>query len=198
MGFFKKFTNKFTAPDVDVILKLNNYGVALGDALEGTVTVTPKEDFDSTETRIEIQCTEQAKVMKSVYDSEAKHNVPKEVTESACLFSARPSLQGPTRMANGQAKELPVKFVMPVGARPTYQSIERHVSWNVKAVVAVDGRPDATSRTMEIQVAPAAAQAVIKEKEVIREVVLIPCKYCNGLMPQTETSCPNCGAKRTA
>ena len=35
-------------------------------------------------------------------------------------------------------------------------------------------------------------------KEVItREVVMMPCSYCNALMPQTSTFCPNCGAKRS-
>ena len=44
--------------------------------------------------------------------------------------------------------------------------------------------------------APSPSQ-VIKEKEVIREVVMIPCKYCGALMPQTAIVCPYCGAKRT-
>jgi rubrerythrin len=35
-------------------------------------------------------------------------------------------------------------------------------------------------------------------REVIREVVVIPCKYCGTLFPQTVTFCPHCGAKRTA
>lgn len=39
---------------------------------------------------------------------------------------------------------------------------------------------------------------LVKEKEIIREVVLIPCKFCGGLMPQTSVFCPNCGARRTA
>lgn len=34
------------------------------------------------------------------------------------------------------------------------------------------------------------------EKEIRKEVVMVPCKYCGGLMPQTSTFCPNCGAKR--
>ena len=38
---------------------------------------------------------------------------------------------------------------------------------------------------------------ITKEKEVIvKEVVMIPCEYCGGLMPQTATFCPHCGAKR--
>jgi rubrerythrin len=55
-----------------------------------------------------------------------------------------------------------------------------------------------TSKVAEIQVVQPAAQAVIREKEIIREVVMIPCKYCGALMDQTVTVCPNCGAKRTA
>jgi len=35
------------------------------------------------------------------------------------------------------------------------------------------------------------------QKEVItKEVVMIPCKYCSGLMPQISVFCPNCGAQR--
>jgi len=38
---------------------------------------------------------------------------------------------------------------------------------------------------------------ITKEKEVIvREVVMVPCSYCGGLMPQTATYCPHCGARR--
>jgi len=38
---------------------------------------------------------------------------------------------------------------------------------------------------------------VTKEKEIIvKEVVMIPCSYCGGLMPQTATFCPHCGARR--
>lgn len=40
---------------------------------------------------------------------------------------------------------------------------------------------------------------MVKEKEtIIKEIVMIPCKYCGALMPQTSIFCPNCGARRTA
>lgn len=35
-----------------------------------------------------------------------------------------------------------------------------------------------------------------KEKVIIKEVILTPCKYCGGLMPQTALSCPQCGARK--
>jgi hypothetical protein len=36
---------------------------------------------------------------------------------------------------------------------------------------------------------------IIKEREVIKEVVLVPCKYCGSLMPQTSLFCPHCAAR---
>ena len=36
-----------------------------------------------------------------------------------------------------------------------------------------------------------------EEREVVKEVVMIPCKYCGALFVQTATFCPNCGARRT-
>lgn len=44
--------------------------------------------------------------------------------------------------------------------------------------------------------APPERVIVTKEKEVIKEVVMITCSYCGGLMPQTSVFCPNCGAGR--
>jgi hypothetical protein len=63
-------------------------------------------------------------------------------------------------------------------------------------VLAVDGRPDRTSQTNEIQVIAPSVQPAV-QREVVRTVVMIPCKYCQGLMDQTLTVCPNCGAQRT-
>jgi hypothetical protein len=41
-----------------------------------------------------------------------------------------------------------------------------------------------------------AAPQVIQKEVITREVVMIPCQYCGGLMLQTATFCSNCGAKR--
>ena len=38
--------------------------------------------------------------------------------------------------------------------------------------------------------------AMLKETTIVKELVMIPCKYCKGLMPQTSTFCPTCGAQR--
>jgi rubrerythrin len=52
-------------------------------------------------------------------------------------------------------------------------------------------------QVQSVKQAVTAAQSVPAQKEVItREVVMLPCGYCGGLMIQTSTFCPNCGAKR--
>jgi hypothetical protein len=195
--FFKKFKDKFTAPNANVQLKLTQYSVALGENLSGSLTISSMEDFEATEVRCEISCVEKARVIRQEYDPQLKRSLPREVEESSVLFAAKPALSGPLHLANGETRDFPLNTNIPAGGRPTYQAIDRSVSWSIKGVVAVDGRPDVVSKTAEIQVIQMAAQPIVKEKEVVREVVMIPCKYCGTLMDQLVTVCPNCGAKRT-
>jgi hypothetical protein len=198
MGFLKKFTNRLTVPDSTINLRFENYSVALGENLTGSLNICAREDFDVTEVRCELQCVERARVIKQVYDAQLRRALPREVEDSAVLFSARPVLSGATHMINGETKDFPLNINFPAGGRPTCQGIDRKVTWTIKGVVAVDNRPDIVTKTCEIQViAPAAQPTVIKEKEIVRQVVMIPCKYCSSLMEQTVTVCPNCGAKRT-
>ncbi len=39
---------------------------------------------------------------------------------------------------------------------------------------------------------------VVKEKEIVKEVVMVPCVYCGSLNPQTALFCSTCGAGRKA
>jgi len=197
MGFLKRFTNKLTSPDASVQLRIANYSVSLGDNLQGTLSVSSKEDFETTEIRCEIACVEQAKVIKEVYDAALKRSIPQVVNESAVIYSAKPALSGPSHFTSGETRAIPVNINIPAGARSTYAGVDRRVTWTIKGVVAVDGRPDRITETSEIQVVAPTVQAAAMQREVVRTVVMIPCKYCQGLMDQTLTVCPNCGAKRT-
>jgi len=40
--------------------------------------------------------------------------------------------------------------------------------------------------------------AVVKEREIIREIVKIRCPYCNNLYDEKYDKCPHCGGKRKA
>ena len=201
MGLFKKLRDKVKAPDVNMDLKLAKNTFALGENLEGSLNLSSREDFDSTEVRCEIACVERAKVLSWQYEAAARRNVLKEVQESRVLFAVKPVLTRATHINNGENRNFPLSINIPAGGRPTYQAVERGVTWTIKGVIAVDGRPDVTSHELEIQVVQPTAQPVIAGqsfvKEVVREVVKIPCRYCATLFDQLETTCPNCGAKRT-
>jgi hypothetical protein len=197
MSFFKKLKDRVTAPNAKVGLQFTRYSFGLGEDAEGMLTATSDEEFDATEIRCEIQCVEDAKRVKYVNDPATNRQVLKEVRESATLYSGKPAISGPIHITKGFSQTFPCKINIPAGARPTFKSIDSTVTWTVKGAIAVQGRPDVTGPIVEIQVTQPSAAPVIKEKEVIREVVMIPCKYCGALMPQTETACPNCGAKRT-
>ncbi|MCS7135771.1 MAG: hypothetical protein RMJ14_03345 [Nitrososphaerota archaeon] len=195
MSFLRKLAEKVTPPKVNLKLNLNDSVFFLGGDIKGELLVSSDEDFDSEEVRCEVQCVESAKVPKRVYNPSMKMEVTTEVWESATLYSTKPSLSGPIHISKGFSGKFPFSIPIPITMKPTTKGVDRRVTWTIKGVVAVKGRPDAVSPTMEIQVAQPPATPVIKE--VIREVVMVPCKYCGTLFPQTETVCPNCGAKRT-
>ena len=197
MSFFKKMKDRFVKPNATVSLQLSRSSFALGENIEGTLNVASSEEFDSKEIRCEFECVETKKTISMQYDAAIKRTIPKEVQNSATLWSVRPQMSGPLHLASGFSQNYPVNINIPAGGRPTYHSVDQNVAWSLKGVIAIDGRPDVTSTTVEIQVSPPSASPVIREKEIVREVVMIPCKYCGTLMVQTETVCPNCGAKRT-
>jgi hypothetical protein len=197
MPFFKSFTNKFTAPDANVQLKFEQYSVVLGENLTGSLAVSSREDFDATEVRCEISCVEDARVIRNYYDPQLRRYLPRTVQESQTLFAAKPALSGATHFANGENRDFPLSINIPAGGRETVQGMDRSVTWTIKGVIAVDGRPDVVSKVAVLQVVEPSAQPVVKEKEVVRQVVMIPCKYCGTLMDQLVTTCPTCGAKRT-
>ena len=42
------------------------------------------------------------------------------------------------------------------------------------------------------------ARIAAPREVVVREVVMVPCQYCGGLMPSTVVQCPSCKAPRKA
>jgi rubrerythrin len=36
----------------------------------------------------------------------------------------------------------------------------------------------------------------LEKERLSKAIIMIPCQYCGGLIPQCSTLCPNCGAKR--
>jgi hypothetical protein len=40
-------------------------------------------------------------------------------------------------------------------------------------------------------------QPIVKEREIIREIVKIRCPYCNNIYDETLDKCPYCGGKKS-
>jgi len=42
------------------------------------------------------------------------------------------------------------------------------------------------------------ARITTPQQVIVKQIVMVPCVYCGGLMPDTATFCPSCGAPRKA
>ncbi|MBO3755330.1 MAG: hypothetical protein FGF53_10735, partial [Candidatus Brockarchaeota archaeon] len=190
MSVFRKLKEKVTPPKANVSVTLKKLLFILGDAVEGIVQVESQEEFDCTEIRCELECVEKVRRVRRIYNEALKREVDQQVWESAVLFSAKPQLIGAMHIPEGFIQNFQFKIPVPLGAQPSFKSLDRVVTWSLKGVVAVDGRPDANSRTIEIQVAhPSQAPKALS--------LTVSCKYCGTVFPEGESKCPNCGAPRT-
>jgi len=160
--------------------------------LKGAITVSCEDEFDATGVRAELRCIEKKRREKWEYDERRQRNVRRVYWDAATLHSADPKASGKLHMIPSFKKTFPFSANIPAGGRESFDGLDANITWSIKGVVAIKGRPDATSKTIELQVIRPTAPRAVKEKEV----VMIPCAYCGSLMPQTATSCPNCGATR--
>ncbi|MEM1869747.1 MAG: sporulation protein [Thermofilaceae archaeon] len=167
-------------------LALSKYLYALGEEVEGSLSVVSEEVVDSDEIRIEFTCVESNKVRKRVYNPSLKREVETETWESTTLHNQKIPLSGPLHFEPGSAATFKFSFAIPPTLPPTIKSASRRVEYRVKGVVAVRRRPDTTSRTIEISVAePGSVKRNVK------------CLYCGTMYPEDLTNCPHCGAPRT-
>jgi hypothetical protein len=203
MGFFKKFKDRLTKPKATVFLKLDRNSFTWGDKLEGKLTVSSEEEVDATEIRAELRCEEKKKewvhTTETITHSDGSHDtrpVTREEWKTRTIFSENPQGSGPIHLSAGYSGEFPFSTNV-AGGEPSYSGGDRSVTWTIKGVIGIKGRPDVTSAISGIQVT-AVPTTVTTEKIVEREVVMIPCQYCGSLFPQTVTTCPKCGAQRKA
>ncbi|MEM1910035.1 MAG: hypothetical protein QXT79_11720, partial [Thermofilaceae archaeon] len=70
-------------------LALSKYLYALGEEVEGSLSVVSEEVVDSDETRIEFTCVESNKVRKRVYNPSLKREVETETWESTTLHNQK-------------------------------------------------------------------------------------------------------------
>jgi hypothetical protein len=204
MGFFKRFTR----PRAELSLITEKHELSLGEELKGTAVLRAEEEFDIEEIAVRLDCDESIKKTRRHYErghyktddmtGERKWVEEKEWFEDYWdtdgLYSKLLQVCSQMHVNVGFNKEFPFVFKIPASERETYHGADRNVEWSIGAVMKIKGRRYIKTKTCEVLV----AKPTESVKEVVREVVLIPCAYCGGLMPQTSLFCPNCGARRRA
>jgi hypothetical protein len=186
------FLDRLRKPKASVSLTVPKKTQELGNDLSGEITVSCQDEFDATEVRAELRCIEKRRRERMVYNEKLKREVRQVYWDVATLHSADPKVSGEMHMLPGFRKTFPLSVNIPAGGRESFDGVDASVRWSIKGVIAIKGRPDVTSKTLELQaVRPTGGPAAAK-----KDVPMIACEYCEGLMPQTETSCPTCGAPR--
>ena len=161
-------------------LEVDETELFLGDEVKGTLRVTSQSEFDVEEMWVNLRCEE------------------KIGREKASLYDSNVQISWAMHIPAGFDKEFPFTIKLPFIGRETFRSIHHSVDWFLDSFINVKGVN--TTLTAEgsgsILVAKPKEPTQESVKEIVREVVLIPCPYCGGLMPQTSVFCPNCGARR--
>jgi hypothetical protein len=188
------FLSRFKTPKATVTLKIQSDHAELGENLKGVITVVAQEEFDATGVRAELRCIEKQRKERWVYNKQLGQNIRQVYWDQATLHSSDPVAFGQIHIVPGFKRDFPIALNIPIAGRESFDGMDANVTWFLKGVVAVNDRPDITSQTMEVQVIRASAVSKTQEKEI----AMIPCIYCESLMPQTASFCPKCGAPRKA
>jgi len=189
------FLKRLKKPRASITLALSKGPFALGEEVKGTITVESEEDVDVNEILLKLVCWESKKKTKLEVDIIEISEEP--YWDEAVLYRTKRKVADSLSLTSGFKKEFPFSIEIPVVGRESYSSVDAHVKWYVVARMDVKGRKNISTHKIIPVTKPSTVQ-VTKEREVIKEIVMIPCKYCGGLMPQTATFCPNCGARRKA
>jgi hypothetical protein len=168
--------------------------VNIGQDLKGAITVSSVEEFAATDIRGELRCVERKKREKWVYirTGKRRERVLRTYWETTTLHSDDPIVCKAIHIIPGFKKTFPLQVNIPAGGRASFDGSDENITWTIKGVIAIKGRPDVTSEVIELQIVRPHADSITKHLESPS----IPCEYCGTLMLQTVTSCPICGATR--
>lgn len=134
-------------------------------------------------------------------DSKETHSGTLVLTSQRFIWFERRGLLSKTERASFEIDLRNLKGVTCGGALVKWVSItdsEAEYIFHLKDVGKKEIEPfrDMILRQVE-KVKETAMGGTPLQKEIItKEIVMLPCEYCQGLMPQTSVYCPNCGAQK--
>lgn len=202
MSVRKWLSDKINAPKVRTPFRLNKNEYFLGEEIKGEVWVIAEEEFNAIQLYVSLECWENVKKTRTVTDQYGERVTQRheQYWDTAMLWGRAALIFGAARIPQGCNAKYPFAIKIPSTARETYYSVDNNVKWWISSVLQVKGRPNIPTAKLEVSVAKPqqTPPPTPITKEIIKEIVLIPCTYCGGLMPQTSVFCPNCGARRKA
>jgi hypothetical protein len=180
------------------VLSIQKNEYEVGEEVKGEIQIISEEEFVSEKVAVSLSCWEYVKRMQTAaspvyfpYQQTAGY------MDQANIYLAYFIVFNEALIPQGFNGKYPFTLRIPAVARETFFGIDHYVKWFVQSILTVKGRPRVETQTCEILVTKG-QNAPTVSKEIIKEVVLIPCAYCGGLMPQASIFCPNCGARRKA
>ena len=198
LGFF----GRFIQPKATLTLKTDKREFAFGEEVKGFAEVESEEEFDIEWIGVYVDCIESVKKTRNRSFTDGaghQHSRQEDYWDTAKLSSYSAKACGEMHITQGFFLGFPFAIKLPATGRETYRSVDQNLQWSLWTYMKNKKRPSLEMK-YEITVTKPSTQPVAMhtEKEIVRELVLIPCAYCGGLMPQTSLFCPNCGARRKA
>ncbi|HMK94789.1 MAG TPA: hypothetical protein VK536_05230 [Candidatus Limnocylindrales bacterium] len=183
-------------PKARLELSTKQVRYSLGEQVTGQIKIAAGEEFDIRQLTVHLRCIENIKKTRVVGTQYRTWQT--EYWDGGCIFSSSCRIFQYVRMPVGFSGAYEYSLDVSPGAKETLYGIDHKVNWQLFGLIEAKDRPNIQTQLYEIQVTrPQASQlGQTVMKEVTKEVVLIPCGYCGGLMPQTSVFCPNCGARR--
>jgi len=152
MGLFKRFK----APKATVSVTLDKQAFNRNEPITGILSVSSSEEIDADELRIELWVTEETKATGSItiYTKEESETRTVTLQQSATLHQGKNTVAGRMHITEGFNQQFPFSIPLPPGIPPTYHGQNAKNTWMLKGVMAVKGRPDVTSHSMEVVITP--------------------------------------------
>ena len=132
MSFFKKLVPL----KAEMSLQVGNF-VGEEEPLKGLVSLESRDNFKVDNVRLEIRVKETWKEWRTISTSKGPRSSRTTVTTT--LHSQDVSISEPFDIAKGEKKDFPFEVTMPM-----YQPTRGQITYSLKAVANVKGRPDVT------------------------------------------------------
>lgn len=209
------------APKAQILISISKGNFNLGERIAGSLTVTSEEDFVADEIRVELIAFERLRpggglVADNLENSESRMYSPINQNAPASASVEYVMHRGQTRVSQkfsvpvGFNQQFPFEIQVPLNLGPTFQGVRKDGRWlqrvwDLKAVIAVGGRPDVDTKS-EIGVSvPAPQTSVVSQTTVVTatsviqgqgtQTVEIPVISAQPEPPnEMITCCPKCGA----